>query len=369
LCYLSSAGKKGQAPPALIVYKVQEDGKLDEIQKIELERPPLPSIVSPDGKFLYLATFRGVKSNKNKKEKRVILKPNIVTYSIAKDGKLTEVARVDAEVAYFFISVDPLGDYLWGMGSKKVIAHKIKEGKCIAAVANAPTDQGAHGVCSDSSGKFIYIPHIGTNQMYQYRFLREKESFEALDPLSVEGPKNQTSKDPRHIVVHPKLNVIYTSNQFRGGISSWKKNAEGKLSLWQTMSTVQEKVDWNSGATDIRLSPDNLFVYISNVDGTNKEPDEGKGTIAAFKVDPTTGELSKCIDRVATDRMVRSFAISASGRYLYAADSRSATIFIYKRNSATGKLTLLKKKKSYQGLGWITAGLGRQVVKTKADKN
>jgi len=325
----------------LEVYKINDEGTLALIQNVSLKRSPAVSVVSPDGNFLYVVLFGSNKGN---------LKSQIITYAISDKGLLEEKARVDTH-RNVFISVDPQGEYLFGAGNGLVAAYKLDKGLCNSPhISSAAADKGIHSVRMD--GEFVYIPHIITNQMYQYKFDRKSEKFVALKPLSVSGPDN-TKKyhDPRHLYFHSKLRVLYTSNEYGGGISSWRRNVDdGSLTLWDTKSTHPKDHDFFADpknpdrmcyrASDIHLSPDNLFAYVANRDNSDRKSLTGKDTISIFALDPKTGALSDLISSVPTGRHVRSLLIDSSGQYLYATGVWSSTIHVYRRNLETGALKL-----------------------------
>ena len=175
-----------------------------------------------------------------------------------------------------------------------------------------------------------------------------------MKPSFAEGIADIEFNDPRHMACHTKLNVIYTSNQELGGISSWKRDAKsGALTQWECKETIPRNGEAGYAATDIILSPDSLFAYVVNLDGSGTNPQFN--SVSVFKLDPQTGALSDCIQNIKTGEFVRCISIDGSGSFIYAATSRSNEIHAYKRDKKTGFLEALKVTKSAMKLNWMSS--------------
>lgn len=344
--YLSSAdGLK----PSLESYKINSvNGDLSLIQNASLDRKPGVSCVSPDGKFLYLVLFP------NKKLKRSAA---LVTYSINDEGLLKKLAEVKTSQRYIYVSVDPTGKFIFGVNKSGLYVHELLKGLCKEdAITSAKVGKSPHSVKICPQGQNVYAPHIKSNLVHQYHFNKDKNEIKAMEPATVDGPNNdQNFHDPRHLAFNKKFKVLYTSNEMGGGISSWKRSKnDGSLTLWQTKSTLPKDFNWIAKASDIYLSNDSLFAYVANRDNTDSSSPTGNDSIAIFSLDPKTGALSSCIKRVETGRHVRSILIDKSGSFFYAAGVGSSDISIYQRDSDTGFLKLLQKKKCGISPMWIS---------------
>ena len=91
------------------------------------------------------------------------------------------------------------------------------------------------------------------------------------------------------------------------------------------------------------LSEDGRFVYVAN---------RGHNSIATFRINPRTGELST-VGIYATEPNPRSFAISPSGKWLYAGGQDSGKIAVFKRNRRTGVLTRIDTMDTGKRPWWL----------------
>jgi 6-phosphogluconolactonase len=78
----------------------------------------------------------------------------------------------------------------------------------------------------------------------------------------------------------------------------------------------------------IRLHASNRFLYVSN---------RGHDSIAAFRIDPTTGELTG-LGQIATEKTPRSFDLDPSGKFPFAAGESSGRLASYRVDRASGRL-------------------------------
>ena len=91
--------------------------------------------------------------------------------------------------------------------------------------------------------------------------------------------------------------------------------------------------DFNSGAA-VRISNDGRFVYSSN---------RGHNSIAVFEVTDEGAGLA-FIQSISTEGdFPRDFDLDPTNDYLVCANQNSDNLTLYKRDEATGKLTVLEK--------------------------
>ena len=136
---------------------------------------------------------------------------------------------------------------------------------------------------------------------------------------------------PRHLVFHPHYKTAYLINELNATIDVLFYDGMGEFEHFQTVSTLPSDYDGQKWASAIKLSADGKFLYASN---------RAHNSIAVFKV-VADGSL-ELIEIVPSQGLnPRDFTLSPDQNYLIAAhqDSRNATVF--KRDSASGKLTLL----------------------------
>ncbi|MFG0263244.1 MAG: lactonase family protein, partial [Novipirellula sp. JB048] len=107
---------------------------------------------------------------------------------------------------------------------------------------------------------------------------------------------------------------------------------QGTMTPKQTIPTVPKselaKERFKSGS-EVRVHPNGKFVYAAN---------RGHDTITAFKVDPTSGELSLIEREFIRGATPRNFNLDPSGKWLLAAGQASHTLASFVVDQETGEL-------------------------------
>jgi 6-phosphogluconolactonase len=335
----------------IAVYRVDaESGELRESFRIELPGEVGPLAYSPDKSLIY-AALTGLKDNK----------AGVATLKRADDGSLTLLATANITSRAPYIRADKSGRYLLAAhyGEGEVTVYRIEKGICTDELLDRQkTEQTAHCIEVDPSGRFVFVPHTSPNKVYQFRLDAQTGKLQPNDPPFVEGPdKDHKYHEPRHYAHHPKLDVAYTSNENGGGISAWKFDPEnGTLSLKQTLSTLPPNYDGQSAAADIQLTPDARFAYVSNRDTTQRKEGEPKqDTLAAIALDSETGAM-KIVGHYPTAHFPRSFCIDLTGNFVYSAGQNSSTLFAYRIDRQSGALQHLATYETGRVPIWVMCG-------------
>jgi len=328
LLYLASTQEK-----TIVAYAIQSDtGTLEKQFSVDLPGNAGPLAFSRDTAFVY-AAVTGLADRK----------AGVCTLKRNDDGSLALLATAEITSRAPYIRADRKGRYLLAAhyGAGEVTVYRIVDGICTEELLDQQkTKRTAHCIEIDPSGRFVFVPHTAPNKVYQYRLDDKSGKLIPNDPPFAEGPdEDHKYHEPRHYAHHPKLNVAYTSNENGGGITAWKFNPrKGTLSRMQTLSTLPPGYDGRSAAADIKITPDGRFAYVSNRDLTKRDESQSmKDTIAGVSLDPKTGEM-KLIGHFPTAHFPRSFCIDLTGRFVYAAGQRSATLVAYRIDQETGEL-------------------------------
>lgn len=138
----------------------------------------------------------------------------------------------------------------------------------------------------------------------------------------------------RHLIFHPNGKYVYVLGELSSKLAVLKYNAnDASFTHLQTVKTIP--TDWtaHNGAAAIRMSKDGKYIYTSN---------RGENTIAVFAIQPDF--TVKHIQSISTEGdFPRDFNLSSDESYLLASNQNTDNLTLYKRDSATGKLTLLQK--------------------------
>src|ERR1044072_2901050 len=142
------------------MYTLQADGSLQPGGRVEAAKVVRPMAVSPDKRFLVAA---------------VRSKPyEAYTYAIDRaSGALKLGGKGALAESYPYITIDGTGRFLLGASycANQVGVNPIgKDGKVGRPIQMIPTARNAHAIRTDNTNRFVFVPHLGTDQMFQFVF-------------------------------------------------------------------------------------------------------------------------------------------------------------------------------------------------------
>jgi 6-phosphogluconolactonase len=335
-------------------YRMQPDGALQPGARVKAAGTVGPMAVSPDRRFLYAA---------------VRSRPfSVHAYVINPDtGALTPSSVSPLAESFPYISLDRSGRYLFGASYQ---GHLVSvnavggDGRVAAAPLQViPVGRNAHAIRTDQSNRFVYVPVLGSDQMFQFAFDAKSGHLSSntpavaqMQPLS--GPRHfVTSADNRFLYVLSEFLATVTTFALDGatGLLSEIGSASGlpadttlvpgapRLAVGAAQAAPQRNRERDIWAADIHLTPDGRFLYISERTGS---------TLGAFRVDSQTGGLGY-LASTPTESQPRGFAIDPSGRFLVATGENSDKIAVYVIDPTSGALSLLQKYPAGNGANWV----------------
>jgi len=185
---------------------------------------------------------------------------------------------------------------------------------------------GPHAHCAHFWHHWVFIPDLGENAVFQYRYDPEKRQLEPDTHI-----KFDAGSGPRHMAMHPTLDICYVSNELFNTVcvaaldSSEPEISKERLLPIQYESTLENR-DQTSYVSEIKLSSDAKFLYVSN---------RGDNSLAIFKV-LDDGRLER-IDIVSTGgKFPRHFALTPCGKAVLVANQDSSTLTLFTRDIHTG---------------------------------
>jgi 6-phosphogluconolactonase (cycloisomerase 2 family)/predicted secreted Zn-dependent protease len=246
---------------------------------------PKHVIVSPNGKWVYICTLKD---------------QSVLTFSRdATDGRLTYLDTIDVGRNMTYIDTTPDGENLYAVSSRHVERLTIDTVTGIPTWierVQPPSSSAGDKLTVSDDGKFLYWGDINANRVYVF----------SID-VSTGG-----------------LTHLQTFNNGDSG------------------SLI-------NGVTDLKISPDGLFLYIA---ATRDD------YLTVFSRDITTGLITFASDIASPNGAVRSLAISPDGATLIAAD-QSNSIRSYARDFTTGALTLIEEERDgVNGVDGLDRSLG-----------
>lgn len=246
----------------------------------------------------------------------------LASYQISADnGQLQLISIVEGGADPAYLQTDNTGNYLLTAyyAANKVTVHRILEdgslsGQPVQAVVTA---EKAHGIAFTADNKTVLVSHTGANRIYSFHFEEETGKLLNNQPEFLTTP---VTHEPRHIMVHPSDNWAYSGNEKGDSISRYDLN-NGQLLLRQTLSTIPTDFDGTTNSTSrCEITQNGQFIYVAN---------RGHDSIAAFKIDQTSGKLTS-LGQTPTEAIPRSFSICPSGKFLYVAGEKSGRIAAYR---------------------------------------
>jgi len=249
-------------------------------------------------------------------------------------GLPQEPRPVALDRGYAYLSTDRAGRFLLGCdyGSGAVDVYPL-DAAGIPGKRVHGLDEGrkeAHCVLPSPDNRSVYIPYVKQNNaLFQYSFDPATGGLTPLDPKDVGPPADS---GPRHLVYHPRLPLVYFSEEQGLGISIYRRADDGRLTLWQRSRAVPADVPASGmSSSDIVLTPDGRHLY-AGIRG----PDESTNAIACYAVADDGGLAPRGI--VPADKTPWGMAVSPDGRYLAVTGFGSATLVVY-AIAADGGLT------------------------------
>jgi 6-phosphogluconolactonase len=336
------------------LYTMENDGTLQPGERFQAGGVVMPMSVSPDKKYLYAA---------------VRSKPfYAVTYTIdRKTGKLKDVGHGPLAESFPYISTDAGGKFLLGAsyGANLVSVNPIgRNGKVGEPLQVIPTARNAHSIITDRSNKFVFVPHLGTDQVFQFRFDEKSGRLTANTPPVLQM---RSGTGPRHIIMSADNKFAYLLSELVGTITTLSLDAKtgtlketsvasflapdsklvpgaprGAISGPGTNAPPPRDVTNDIWASDLHLTPNGKFLYALERTGSQ---------IGAMSVDGATGKLTY-LSTTPTEKQPRGFAIDPTGKYMVVTGEKSDTISVYSIGD-NGGLVVLKQYPTGKGSNWV----------------
>src|SRR5215468_3749492 len=189
------------------MYTLQADGSLQPGQRVKAEKLVMPMVVSPDKHFLIAA---------------VRSKPfQAYSYSIDKSsGALNPVGTGTLAESYPYIALDRSGRFLLGAsyGANQVGVNPVgADGRVGEPLQVIPTARNAHSIRTDNTNRFVFVPHLGTDQVFQFLFDEKSGRLSANTPPVLQLKQGT---GPRHLVVSSDNRFVYLLNELTGMVTT-----------------------------------------------------------------------------------------------------------------------------------------------------
>lgn len=327
-------------------YLMKPDGALEPRARVPAAKVVMPMTVSPDKRVLYAASRS---------------KPySVHAYAIdSGTGGLKLIATSPLAESFPYISLDRTGRFLLGAsyGGNLVSVNVIASNRGILPepLQVIPTARNAHAIRVDNSNRFVYVPHLGTDQIFQFVFDEKSGRLASNTPPLLQM---KAGTGPRHFIFSSDNRFVYLLSELVATITTLSLDDKtGLLTEVSSASALPPDSKLQPGAprpssrntendiwaADLHLTPDGKFLYAS---------ERTSSTLAAFAVDGTTGKLAY-LGSTPTEKQPRGFAIDPKGKFLVASGEKSETVSVYAIDAASGALKPLGKYPTGKGSNWV----------------
>ena len=278
-------------------------------------------------------------------------------FSFSLDGELKPIGAGPLAESFPYITFDRSGRWLLGasyhaglvsvnpVGANGVVGEPLQV---------IPTARNAHAIQTDRTNRHVFVPHLATDQVFQFKFDAKSGRLEANSPPWLQL---ESGCGPRHLVVSKDNRFVYVLCELDGSVCALA-HREGMLTQLGKASTLPPGSKLQPGtartpdaaprdrsndiwASDVHLTPDERFLYAA---------ERTQSTINCLRVEG--GKLSY-VGSTPTEKQPRGFAIDSGGRYLVVSGELSATLSCYAIDGATGALRRVAQVPGGKGANWV----------------
>ncbi|MBV8438683.1 MAG: lactonase family protein [Silvibacterium sp.] len=320
------------------IYAYRWDAAKGEIELMglaaEVENPTFLAL-SPNAKFLYAAnevsSFQGQKGG------------GVSSFVVdAKAGKLTAINAVSAKGAgTCHVTLDQTGQAVFCAnydGGSATSFHVKPDGGLTEAVSflqysghgpNAERQEAphAHRVTVTPDNKYVLVNDLGLDCIHIYNLDAATAKLTPHDPAEW---KSEPGAGPRALRFHPNGRWAYCVEEMASAVTVLRWDAQaGTLTTVQTVSLIPEGYHGEHNASEIVLDRAGRFAYAA---------DRFDDVLVSFRVDPTTGRLTKLGSSKYGGKTPRHIALDPTEQWMLVANQGSDNISVVKRGAKTGLL-------------------------------
>jgi 6-phosphogluconolactonase len=202
---------------------------------------------------------------------------------------------------------------------------------------NSARQDQPHPHCATISpdNRFLLVCDLGTDHITVFQI--HPDTGELSDPKTFTN--DHPGSGPRHVAFHPNGRWVYGINEIDSTLDHYLWTAtrfsdtpQGLLVNTNTpVKTIAPDFPGDKNtAAELAISADGLFLYASN---------RGEDSLVVFSIRPKDGKL-ELIQRISCGgKTPRHFTLDPTTQWLLCGNQDSATITVFRRDAATGKLT------------------------------
>lgn len=325
------------------IYALRADGMLEPRGRCKAQATVMPMSVSPDKRFLVAAGRSQPYSAQ--------------TFAIDRStGALKLVGAGPLAESFPYITHDRTGRWLLGASYS---AHLVAvspvdpDGTIGAPLQVIPTARNAHAIITDRSNRFVFVPHLGTDQVFQFVFDEKSGRLTANTPPVLQL---KAGAGPRHLVTSPDNRFVYLLNELTATVSTLALEngilkdvaavsvlpPDSRLTPGMPRPQPGRDVSNDIWASDLHVTPDGRFVYAA---------ERTSSTLNVLAADAATGRLTYA-GSTPTEKQPRGFRIDPAGRFMVVSGEKSDTISSYAIEPG-GMLRFVGRAPTGKGSNWV----------------
>ncbi len=207
--------------------------------------------------------------------------------------------------------------------------------------------RNAHQAVCDPSGRFVFVPCLGSDAIAQFRFDAATGKLTPNQPAQVATvPK----AGPRHLAFHPSGKWAYVINESDNSVTSYAFDAkEGTLRALVSVPTLPADAQVKDSSTaEVQIASSGTFLYGSN---------RGHDSIVSYRIDPHDGALTVIghDNGGGAVRVPRHFSLTPDGAFALVASQNSDQVIVFRVDAATGAWSKLSTTAVAKGPAFVAA--------------
>jgi len=236
--------------------------------------------------------------------------------SIEQTGRFALVANyTSGRVAMLSIGADgqllPASDVVQHVGSS---VHPERQ-----------TSPHPHCIIPDPANRFAIAVDLGLDKLLVYRMDLKSGKLQIYNEVNLDA-----CSGPRHLIFNSSGQHAYLLNELNSTLTVYRYDSDtGTFTELQIVSTLPEDFSGENYCSDLHLSSDEKYLYVSN---------RGHDSLVCFKVDANSGRLTYQSQIASGGQYPRIFAIDPSGRFLVAVHQKSNNVAVFRIDPLTGRL-------------------------------
>ena len=191
----------------------------------------------------------------------------------------------------------------------------------------------AHQATFAHNNNKLYAVDLGIDTLFQYNF-----DAAAQQPISQGNAAGvPEGSGPIHIAISNNEKFVYLLNEWAANVTVFEAGSNELQNVQVISTNAVDAPGGNKGSAAIRISPDGKHLYATNRGNTN--------TISTFSIN-SSGLLAH-VEDLPVDKHPRDFNISPNGKWVLVAARDNNSVKVYKRDEASGKLTIFGKEVNF----------------------